>query len=65
MATKRLLTIKELSEMTNFSISTLYAWVNQRRIPFVKFGHRVRFDLQDIDSWIEKNKVKQFHLREI
>jgi excisionase family DNA binding protein len=62
---KQLIDIKKLSQMTSFSVSTLYAWVNQRRIPFIKFGHRIRFDLQQIDSWIEENAVKEFHLKEM
>lgn len=55
---KRLLGIKETAEYMNLSVNTLYQWVCQRRIPFVKCGRLTKFDIQDIDSWIEKNKVK-------
>ena len=29
----------------------------ERRIPFVKVGHFVRFDLRDIERWLEAQKV--------
>jgi len=56
---KRLLNIKELSTLIGVSVSTLYTWVSQRRIPYVKCGHSVRFDLEDINKWITKLKVEE------
>lgn len=56
---KRLLNINELVEYTGLKKGTLYAWVCQRRIPFVKCGHLVKFDIKDIDKWIESMKVKE------
>ena len=59
MTGKRLLDIKEAAEFLNVSPNTLYSWVSQRRIPFVKLGRRVEFDLKDLEDWIEYHKVKQ------
>jgi len=59
MTGKRLLDIKEAAEFLNVSPNTLYSWVSQRRIPFVKLGRRVEFDLKDLEDWIEHHKVKQ------
>ncbi|MCD6318917.1 helix-turn-helix domain-containing protein [Candidatus Aerophobetes bacterium] len=59
MTGKRLLDIKEAAEFLNVSPNTLYSWVSQRRIPFVKLGRRVEFDLEDLQDWIEHHKVKQ------
>ena len=56
---KRLINIKELSEYISMSTSTLYTWVNQKRIPYVKCGSPTRFDLERIDEWISKNSVKK------
>lgn len=56
--TRRLFNIREVAEYTGLSVHTLYTMVSQRRIPFVKAGRLVRFDLKGIDSWIEKNTVK-------
>jgi len=52
---KRLIDIGELSEYTGLSKNTIYSWVSQRRIPFVKCGRLTKFDLQRIDEWIEEN----------
>lgn len=52
---KRLIDINELSEYIGLSKNTIYSWVSQRRIPFVKCGRLTKFDLKRIDSWIEEN----------
>jgi len=54
---KRLLSIKELSQYLGVKEHTLYIWVSQRRIPFVKCGRLTKFDLKRIDKWIEENAV--------
>ena len=56
---KRLIDINELSEYMDLSISTIYSWVSQRRIPFVKCGRLTKFDLQKIDDWIEESSVEE------
>ena len=56
---KRLININELSEYTGLSPSTLYTWVNQRRIPFVKCGRLTKFDLERIDEWIKESSVEE------
>ena len=55
---KRLINIQELSELTGLSMSTLYSWVSQRRIPFVKCGRLTKFDLERINDWIEESSVE-------
>jgi len=54
---KRLLNINETAEYMGLSKNTLYSWVWQRRIPFVKCGRLTKFDIRDIDKWIEAKKV--------
>lgn len=56
---KRLININELSEYIGLSISTIYSWVSQRRIPFVKCGRLTKFDLQRIDEWIKESSVEE------
>lgn len=53
----RLINIRELSELTGLSISTLYSWVSQKRIPYIKCGRLTRFDIKKIEQWIEKHSV--------
>ena len=55
--TKRLINIKELAEYTGIPIKSLYNWVSQKKIPYVKFGRLVRFKLEDIDRIINENTV--------
>lgn len=52
----RLVTIREAARYLSVSVSTLYGWVWQRRIPFVKVGRALRFDLDDLKRFIEGNK---------
>ncbi len=56
---RRLININELSEYIGLSTSTIYSWVSQTRIPFVKLGRLTRFDLQKIEEWIEENSVEE------
>ncbi len=50
MMTKRYANIKEVSEYTSLPVKTLYEWASIGRIPSIKLGRRVLFDLQDIDQ---------------
>ncbi len=46
---KRYVNIKEVSEYTSLPVKTLYDWAGQGKIPSIKYGKRVLFDLEDID----------------
>jgi len=48
------LTIDEASSFLRITKSTLYTWVNQRKIPFRKHGGRVVFNRQELDDWSKK-----------
>ena len=54
---RRLLNVKETAEYTGLSVHTLYTMVSQRRIPFVKVGGALRFDLTLLDEWIKQHTV--------
>jgi excisionase family DNA binding protein len=53
---KRYVSIKEVSEYTSLPVKTLYDWASQRKIPSIKYGRRVLFDLQDIDQIMAAHK---------
>ncbi len=53
---KRYANIKEVSECTSIAAKTLYDWASQGRIPSIKIGSRVLFDLGDIDRLMESLK---------
>lgn len=46
---KRYANIKEVSEYTSLATKTLYEWASLGKIPSIKIGRRVLFDLHDID----------------
>ena len=53
-----LLSVKELARLIKVNKNTLYLWVNQRKIPYIKLGAKVLFDEKDIESWVLDNKVE-------
>ena len=53
----RLVSIKEAAAYTSLSPHTLYAMVSQHRIPFMKMGRLVKFDLETLDRWIKQHTV--------
>ena len=51
---EKLLKVDELSMITNLKKSTIYAMINQKRIPVVKLSGRcVRFRLSEIEKWLK------------
>ncbi len=57
MTIRHLISITELSSILDIKTPTLYAWVQQHRIPYVKVGRLVKFDMGDIEKWIATQKV--------
>ncbi|MDE2217764.1 MAG: helix-turn-helix domain-containing protein [Planctomycetota bacterium] len=53
---KRYANIKEVSEYTSLPVKTLYEWASQGRIPSLKLGRRVLFDLEDINRLLASLK---------
>ena len=50
-----LLDYQDLSIWLNDSVRHLRRLVNERRIPYVKVGHFVRFDPDRVRRWLEDN----------
>ena len=55
---KRLLTVNEASEYLGIKVNTLYSWVSQKKIDYVKMGRLTKFDIRLIDKYIENNSVE-------
>jgi len=53
----RLISIQEAATYIGLSPHTLYTMVSQRRIPFVKVGRLVKFDVELLDKWIKQHTV--------
>ena len=54
---RRLIDINELSELWSIPKSTLYNWVNQGRLPYVKLGRSLRFDIMQIEKVREQSTM--------
>lgn len=49
-----LLKIEDVARLTGLSVGTLYHWVSQRRIPFVRLSPRsIRFRRSDLEHWLD------------
>ena len=53
---ERYVDIKKVSEYTSLPTKTLYEWAGSGRIPSIKIGRRVLFDLHDIDKIMDSFK---------
>jgi excisionase family DNA binding protein len=51
-----LITVQEAAKFLAVSTSTLYGWVYQRRIPFVKVGRSLRFELAELQKFVQSNR---------
>ncbi len=58
MVKRRLIDVNELAELTGLSVHTLYTWVSQKRIPYLKVGRLTKFDLKVIEGWIDSLAVE-------
>ena len=56
MTKKRYVNINEVSEYMSLPVKSLYELASQGRMPSIKLGSRVLFDLQDIDKMMESMK---------
>ena len=54
---KRLLGTKELSAYLGLRVSTIYMWVYQKKIPYIKLGKLIKFDLLEIEQWLGKKRI--------
>ena len=49
---QRLFSPADLAIYLGVRVDTVYSWVSKGRLPYVKVGRLVRFDIRDIDTWI-------------
>ena len=58
MSKKRFMNVKELSEYLSVRPQTIYKWTCYRKIPYYKIGRLPKFDIEEVERWILKKKVK-------
>jgi len=56
---RRLITAKEASQYLSLSTDTIYRMATLKKLPYLKIGDRVLFDVKALDHWIEKHIIKE------
>jgi excisionase family DNA binding protein len=53
--TKKLYSVKEISQQLSMSASNIYKLVSQDSIPYIRVGGKILFDQTAINKWIKAN----------
>ncbi|MDZ7734456.1 MAG: helix-turn-helix domain-containing protein [Acidimicrobiia bacterium] len=53
---RQLIDVPAVAERLGVSERHIRRLVYERRIPFIKWGHLLRFDPRDIDAWIDDKR---------
>jgi excisionase family DNA binding protein len=56
---RRLITAKEAGQYLSLSTDTIYRMASLKKMPYLKIGDRVLFDVKALDHWIEKHMVRE------
>jgi excisionase family DNA binding protein len=57
-AAMNLLSAEQVAELTGLALDTLAQWRSQRRgIPYLKIGRSVRYDLNDVQTYLRGCRV--------
>ena len=56
---RRLITAKEASHYLSLSTDTIYRMASLKKLPYLKIGDRVLFDVKAIDQWIERRLIRE------
>ncbi len=56
---RRLITAKEASQYLSLSTDTIYRMAGLKKLPYLKVGDRVLFDVKALDHWIERHMIKE------
>lgn len=57
LSAKNVLTIDEVSKLTDLSVSCLYKKTCAKEIPYYKKDKRIYFKRQEIEEWMLQNRV--------
>jgi excisionase family DNA binding protein len=56
---RRLITAKEASQFLSLSTETVYRMAATKKLPYLKVGDRVLFDLKALDHWVDRHMVRE------
>lgn len=55
---KKMLTLKEVSEIYSLNLTTLRVWASKRKIPIRRIGSRVYVPVAKFEKWLESKEVQ-------
>lgn len=55
---EKLLTARQVSDLLEVKISTVYDWVHRGVIPYVKLSRLVRFKKTDVFHWVDSHTLR-------
>jgi excisionase family DNA binding protein len=55
---KNYLTVDEAKKYLKLAKSTIYTYVQQKKMPHIKIGERVLFDEDDLNEWVKSKKKR-------
>jgi excisionase family DNA binding protein len=56
---RRLITAKEASQYLSLSTDTIYRMAALKKLPYLKIGDRVLFDVKTLDQWVERHMIRE------
>jgi excisionase family DNA binding protein len=62
VAVPELMDIAALAEYLDDSVRHVRRLVAERRIPYLKVGHFIRFDPKDVNDWLKAKRVERRRL---
>jgi excisionase family DNA binding protein len=57
---KRLYTVSEAADYLGRSVNAIREMQWAGKLPYIKDGKRILFDIRDMDSWIESHRQTDF-----
>ena len=56
---RRLITAKEASQYLSLSTDTIYRMAALKKLPYLKIGDRVLFDVKALDQWVDRHMIRE------
>ena len=56
---RRLITAKEASQFLSLSTNTVYRMAASKKLPYLKIGDRVLFDIKSLDQWVDRYLIRE------
>jgi len=59
---EKLLTARQVSDLLEVKVDTVYDWVHRKVIPYVKLGRLLRFKKTDVFHWVDSHTLRPKNL---